>query len=92
MHHIKDPCKECLVKACCSKPCDEKYEYISYCVSNLTKFYEKYEIYKEGRVPKEDIFLSNEVLNKKRKLEKICDQNNKDINTSIKRGIYEKSL
>jgi len=88
MHQKKDPCNTCLVKACCSMPCDEKYQYTTDCISALTEFYKKHDIYKEGMPPKADIFLDQKLNIEKRRLEKICIKNNKDIiDTSIRRGI-----
>lgn len=31
IYFIKNPCKKCLVSACCSKTCDEKNNYLRYC-------------------------------------------------------------
>jgi len=28
---IKDPCKKCLISSCCSKVCENKINYLSYC-------------------------------------------------------------
>jgi len=29
--YIKNPCKKCLVRACCSQTCEKKNYYISFC-------------------------------------------------------------
>jgi len=28
---VKDPCKKCLVRACCSQRCEEKTYYLNFC-------------------------------------------------------------
>jgi len=40
----KDPCKsnKCLVKACCSKECDEKLHYLRYCGGRGSIFFQRF--------------------------------------------------
>ena len=74
---LNDPCCKCLVIACCSSVCDDKFYYTDKCITELTNFI-NHTVYLDklvmGSVPKDLIAEYN-------KLKERCEKNYNDMNT-----------
>lgn len=78
---MNNPCRECLVNACCSIVCNEKKDFMEKCICDLTKFIDLYR-YGSKTLPISEVSLKKA----EDRLSSICEKNNNDIRKIIMRG------
>jgi hypothetical protein len=81
---MKNPCDDCLVKACCSKQCNEKDEHIEYIIWNelkdICKLIDETDHTLKKNIPKE-------VRKKHKEIRKLCNKVSNETTEIFKRYI-----
>jgi len=79
---MPDPCKECLVQACCTLVCTDKTTFLDLCIRDLTAFIDNNDIIKGNGSIKRKLLDRTKI-----RLESICEKNNNDIRKITLRGL-----
>ena len=81
---MKNPCLQCLVRACCSEVCLDKRKFVDLCLRDLTTFTDHY-LYDEKNQRLSDLDPSLDAEHNR--LLAICEANQGEVSLIMTRGI-----
>jgi hypothetical protein len=80
---MKNPCKTCIVNACCTQVCKPKEEFVEEMINNLTIFVDEYIYDKKGYPLKTPLTPKLEEIYSKYSY--ICEENRKQVQNILLR-------
>jgi hypothetical protein len=84
---MENPCKKCVIQACCTKLCKEKEIYTETILMQLSVFCRN-NVYDKKGFPLPNS-KDKEIRKQLNSYKRLCDKNNKEVSKIILRGPYK---